>query len=348
MNQDKLMSLLGSIVQDLGGAYSVPLVRMGETLGLYRALAEGGPQTPAQIAARAGVDERYLTEWLANQAAGGYVTYTAEDGTFHLTEEQAMVFADPGSPVYMIGAFDNAVSGIHNQPMVEGAFRTGGGVGWGDQAECMFCAVAKFFRPGYRANLVDAWLPALEGVVEVLEAGGKVADVGCGHGHSTLIMAEAFPNSTVVGFDFHEPSIAEARNHAAKHGLANLSFEVATAKSFPGNDYDLVTCFDCLHDMGDPAGAAAHVRQALKPGGKWMVVEPMAGTSMADNLNPVGRLYYAASTMICLPTSKAQEIGLALGAQAGEARLAEVIRQGGFGTVRRATETPFNMVLEAA
>jgi len=258
------------------------------------------------------------------------------------------VFADPDSPVYLIGAFDNAVSGIENQPKVQAAFRSGAGVAWGDQASCMFCAVAKFFRPGYEANIVANWLPALDGVVERLRAGGRIADVGCGHGFSTLIMARAFPEAEVVGYDFHAPSIEEANAHAAAHALPNLRFETATAKDFPGTDLDLVTCFDCLHDMGDPAGAAAHIRRSLKPDGKWMIVEPMAGDRLEDNLNPVGRLYYAASTMICVPTALAQEGGAALGAQAGEARLSEVIRAGGFATVRRAAETPFNMVLEAA
>lgn len=347
MNEENLMALLGNVVNDLGGAYSVPLVRMGESLGLYKALHEGGAQSAPDLAARVGLDPRYLREWMSNQAGCGYITYDPEADRFSLTEEQALAFADPDSPVYMLGAFDNAVSGIINQPLVEAAFKSGDGVGWGDQASCMFCAVAKFFRPGYRANLIAHWLPALDGVVEVLNTGGRVADIGCGHGHSTMIMADAYPQSEVVGYDFHAPSIEQARAHATSHGLTNARFEVATAKDYPGTDYDLVTCFDCLHDMGDPVGAAAHIRASLRPGGKWMVVEPMAGDSLSDNLNPVGRLYYAASTMICVPTSKAQEVGLAPGAQAGEAKLVEVITSGGFTSVRRAAETPFNMVLEA-
>lgn len=348
IDEEKLMALLGGIITDLGGAYTVPLVRMGESLGLYKHLAEGGAQTPEALAERVGVDPRYVREWLANQAGCNYISYAPEDETFFMTPEQALVFSDPESPVYIVGAFDNAVSGIINQPKVEAAFKSGGGVAWGDQADCMFCAVAKFFRPGYKANLIDVWLPALDGTVERLKAGGKVADVGCGHGHSTMMMAAAFPESDFVGFDFHGPSIEQANAHARAHDLPNLRFEVATAKDFPGTDYDLVTCFDCLHDMGDPAGAAAHVKQSLGDGGRWMIVEPMAGDELSANLNPVGRLYYAASTMICVPTSKAQEVGAALGAQAGEARLAETIRAGGFGSVRRAAENPFNMVLEAA
>lgn len=345
MNEEKLMALLGSIVGDLGAAYSVPLVRMGEQLGLYAALRDHGPLTSDGLAKHTDCAERYVREWLANQAAGGYIEYQSEAGTFSLTPEQAAVFADEEGPVYMLGAFDNAVSGIENQEKVQAAFGTGGGVAWGDQASCMFCAVAKFFRPGYKANLIDNWLPALDGVVEKLAAGGRIADVGCGHGHSTLMMAEAFPNSEVVGFDFHGSSIAEANAHAARHHLPNLSFEVATAKDFSGDGYDLVTFFDCLHDMGDPVGAVAHARQELKPGGALMIVEPMAADTVEENLNPVGRLYYAASTMICLPTSLAQEKGAGLGAQAGEAKLREVIEAGGLTQIHRATETPFNMVL---
>lgn len=347
MDEDALMALLGKVVDDLGGAYSIPLVRMGEQLGLYAALHKHGPITPVQLAEKTECAERYVKEWLASQAGSGYVSYDKNSGTFSMNDEQAMVFADPDSPVYMIGAFDNAVSGIENQSKVQAAFSTGDGVAWGDQASCMFCAVAKFFRSGYRGNIVQNWLPALDGIVAKLEQGGKIADVGCGHGFSTLIMAEAFPNTEVVGYDFHGPSIQEAQAHAVAHGLHNVRFETAAAKDFPGTDYDLITCFDCLHDMGDPAGAAAHIKQALKPGGSWMIVEPMAGDDVADNLNPVGRLYYAASTMICVPTSLSQEVGAALGAQAGEAKLAETIKAGGFATVRRAAENPFNMVLEA-
>ncbi len=347
MNEEKLMTLLGKIVGDLGAAYSVPLVRLGEQLGLYAALRDHGPLTSPELAERTGCAERYVREWLANQAAGGYIEHDSAAASFALTPEQTAVFADPEGPLYMLGAFDNAVSGIENQSKVRVAFGTGEGVAWGDQASCMFCAVAKFFRPGYRANLIQNWLPALDGVVDKLKQGGRIADIGCGHGHSTLMMAEAFPNAEVTGYDFHGPSIAEANAHAVSHGLANLRFEVATAKDFPGEAYDLVTYFDCLHDMGDPVGAVAHARRNLKAGGALMIVEPMAADTLAENLNPVGRLYYAASTMICLPTSLAQEKGAGLGAQAGEAKLREVIQASGLTRIRRAAETPFNMVLEA-
>jgi ubiquinone/menaquinone biosynthesis C-methylase UbiE len=346
VNEAKLNELLGRMVGDLGAAASVALVRLGDSLGLYKALAKA-PLTPAGLAAAAGIAERYAREWLSAQAAADYVAYDKATGRFSLPPEQAMVFADEDSPAFMMGGFDTIAALMENQSKVQAAFKTGGGVQWGDQAGCMFCAVARFFRPGYRTNLVDQWLPALDGVVGKLGAGGTVADVGCGHGLSTVMMAQAFPKSQFIGFDFHEGSIAEACQHAKEHGVANARFEVAKAKEFPGSGYDLVTFFDCLHDMGDPAGAAAHVRQALKPDGSWMIVEPQAHDRLEDNLNPVGRLYYSASTMICVPTSLAQEVGTALGAQAGEAKLREVISKGGFTRVRRATETPFNMILEA-
>jgi 2-polyprenyl-3-methyl-5-hydroxy-6-metoxy-1,4-benzoquinol methylase len=348
IDTDRLNTLVGQLVADLGGASSVAMVRIGDQLGLYRALHEKGPLTPAELAPATGTHERYLREWLSHQAASNYLTHDPATGRFALSPEQAMVFADEASPVYMIGGFDLMAAISENQPKVQEAFRSGSGVAWGDQAGCMFCAVARFFRPGYQNNLVDAWLPALDGVVGKLRVGAKVADIGCGHGWSTVLMAKAFPQSQFTGFDFHAGSIEAARAHAAEHGVsANTRFEVGTAQDFAGSGFDLATCFDCLHDMGDPAGAARHIRQALKPDGTWMVVEPMAGDSLAENCNPVGRLYYAGSTMICVPTSLAQPVGAALGAQAGEARLREIILSGGFGTVRRATETPFNMVLEA-
>jgi SAM-dependent methyltransferase len=344
--EDRLTALLGKVLNDLGGAYSTPIVRIGEALGLYAALADA-PATSDSLAERTGCAERYLREWLAAQAASGYIDYDAATGLFSLNDDQALLFADRSSPVYIVGAFDVAVSCIDNQPKVEAAFRSGAGVGWGDQAACMFCAVAKFFRPGYEANLVGTWLPALSGVVERLRDGGRIADVGCGHGWSTLIMARAFPKAEVIGFDFHGPSVEEAGRHAAAHGVSNARFATATAQDFPGEDFDLVTSFDSLHDMGDPEGAARHVHGALRPGGSWMIVEPLAGDTLADNLNPVGRLFYSASTMICVPTSLAQDGRAALGAQAGERRLREVIGAGGFETIRRSAETPFNMVLEA-
>lgn len=346
VNMEKLNALVGQMLSDLGGAFSVPLVRMGAELGLYRALHNEGEATSAQLASRTGCAERYVREWLSAQAASNYVNYNDERGTFSLSPEQAMVFAIEDSPVYLIGAFDAAVASIGNQDKVQGAFRTGDGVGWGDQTTCLFCATARFFRPGYVNHLVAEWLPALSGVTEKLQRGATVADVGCGHGISTVLMASAFPQSSFVGFDFHPDSVAAANRHVQEHKLKNVRFEVSRAKEYPGK-YDLVTYFDCLHDMGDPQGAAAWVRQSLKPDGTWMIVEPIAGDALKDNLNPVGRLYYSASTMICVPTSLAQETGAALGAQAGQARLTDVIKAGGFGSVRRATQTPFNMILEA-
>ncbi len=348
MNEQKLNDFLSQLLNDLGGAFGVGLVRLGGALGLYRTMQESGPVTSVELAAITGLAERYVREWLCYHAASNYITYDAATERFALPPEQASVFADEDSPVYMLDAFDAAAAYLENQTRVEAAFKTGGGVGWGDQAGCLFCAVARFFRPGYKTNLVANWLPALDGVVEKLKRGAKVADVGCGHGYSTILMAGAFPNSEFIGFDFHPASIEEARKHAANHGVTgNVRFEVQPAKAYPGNDFDLVTFFDCLHDMGDPAGAAAHVHRSLKPEGTWMIVEPFAHDALEDNLNPVGRLYYAASTMVCVPTSLDQEVGAALGAQAGEARIREVVRNGGFRTLRRATETPFNLVLEA-
>jgi 2-polyprenyl-3-methyl-5-hydroxy-6-metoxy-1,4-benzoquinol methylase len=348
MDEAKLHQFVGQMLSDLGGAVSIALVRMGDALGLYKALHSGGPMTAGELAAAAGVNERYLREWASHQAASNYLSYDPATQKFALPEEQAMVFAIDDSPVNLMGAFDAMAAFLGNQDKVQPAFKHGGGVAWSEQTSCMFCAVARFFRPGYHSNLVGAWLPALDGVVDKLQRGGKVADVGCGHGWSTVLMAKAFPNSEFVGYDFHSGSIEQARAHAAEHGVsANTRFEVAAAKDYPGKDFDLITFFDCLHDMGDPAGAAAHVRQSLKPDGSWMIVEPMAGDRLEDNLNPVGRLFYGASTMVCVPTSLSQEVGAALGAQAGEAKLREIITKGGFRNVRRAAETPFNMILEA-
>jgi 2-polyprenyl-3-methyl-5-hydroxy-6-metoxy-1,4-benzoquinol methylase len=348
VNEAKLNQLIGQILSDLGGASSVAMVRIGDALGLYRALYVKGAMTAEELAAAVGVYERYLREWLANQAASNYLCYDPVTRQFALPEEQAMIFAAEDSPVYMLGGFDLMAAMLDNQPKVEAAFRTGGGVAWGEQAGCMFCAVARFFRPGYHNHLIGSWLPALDGVVERLEHGAKVADVGCGHGWSTVTMAKAFPNSQFIGYDFHPGSIEAARKHAAAHGVTdNVIFEVGSAKDFAATGLDLVTFFDCLHDMGDPVGAAAHVCRSLKKDGSWMIVEPMAADSLEQNLNPVSRLYYAASTMICVPTSLSQDVGAALGAQAGEAKLREVITAGGFASVRRAAETPFNMILEA-
>jgi len=347
INEATLHSLLGGILHDLGGAFSVPLVQIGESLGLYRTLSKTGPLTSGELASRTGLKERYLREWLSAQAASNYITFEPATEKFSLTPEQAFVFADQGSPFYLAPAFGAAAAFQQNMPLVKDAFRTGDGVAWGDQTQCLSCAVARFFRPGYDNHLVQSWLPALDGIVKKLEQGGDVADVGCGHGISTMIMARAFPKSRVHGFDFHEQSIAEARQHAKEHNLANVGFQTREAKDLPGK-YDLITLFDCLHDMGDPVGALKHVRAALKPNGLVMIVEPMAGDSLQDNLNPIGRMYYSASTMVCVPTSLAQPTGAALGAQAGEKRLRKlIVEEAGFGHCRRATETPFNLILEA-
>jgi len=344
----KFHAFVGKMLGDLGGAMSVPTVRLGLRLGLFDALADA-PATAADLARRAGgLHERYVREWALAQAANGYVDYDPASEQFSLSPEQAMVFHHRDSPVYLAGAFELVAAMIEAEPKVEECFRHGKGVRWGDHAGCLFCATGAFFRPGYVNNIVQAWLPALDGVEAKLHAGARVADVGCGVGFSTLLMAEAYPESNFVGYDFHEPSVDEARRHASEHGLGDrVRFEVATAKDIAEQGFDLITMYDCLHDMGDPRGCAGHMRRILAPGGSWMIVEPIAGDAPAQNMNPVGRLYYNASTMICVPTSLDQEVGEGLGAQAGEAKLTEVIRQGGFESVRRAAEGPFNMVLEA-
>ena len=347
VDSDKLNNLVGKMLGDLGGAFSVPTVRIGFRLGLFDLISREGPLSAAELAAKAGLTERYVREWALAQAANGYVDYDA--GRFSLSPEQAMIFTVKDSPVYLEGAFDLAAAMIEGEPKVEHAFRHGGGVAWGDSAGCLFCAVGAFFRPGYVNNIVQAWLPAIDGAVDKLKTGAAVADVGCGVGFSTLLMAEAFPASTFTGYDFHAPSIEQANAHAKAHGLdGRVRFETAPAKEIAGRDFDLVTMFDCLHDMGDPRGCAAHIRRLLKADGAWMLVEPIAADEPGANVgNPVSRLYYNASTMICVPTSLAQEVGEGLGAQAGERRLSEVITGAGFSRVRRATEGPFNMVLEA-
>src|SRR6478672_2908191 len=288
VDEGKLNAFIGQMLSDLGGASSIAMVRLGDTLGLYKAIQANGAMTSMELAKIAKVDERYLREWLSHQAASNYLSYDPATGKFSMPAEQAMVFANEESPVYMMGGFDLMAAMLDNQPKVQAAFKSGGGVAWGDQAGCMFCAVARFFRPGYHNNLVASWLPALDGVAAKLESGAKVADVGCGHGFSTIIMAKAFPKSTFVGYDFHPDSVEQARINAEQHGAtANTKFEVAMASDFPGKDLDLVTFFDCLHDMGDPVGAARHVRQTLKPDGSWMIVEPAAADRLEDNLNPV-------------------------------------------------------------
>jgi SAM-dependent methyltransferase len=346
MNLDmkKLEPLLGTMVNEMGAAANAALVLIGDKLGLYRGLAQG-PATSAELAQRTGTHERYVREWLSSQASSGFVNFDAKTRRFSLTPEQAAVFADDDSPVNMTGGFYSLAAVFAAEPKLAEAFKTGEGVGWGEHCNCLFCGVERFFRPGYKAHLVEEWLPALDGVVEKLKRGARVADVGCGHGASTAILADAFPNSEFIGLDFHAPSIAEARTQA--NGLRNVRFEHARAQDFAGADFDLVTIFDALHDMGDPVGAISHIRKAIKDDGTLMLIEPMAGNALEDNLNPVGRIYYAFSTSLCVPASLNQEVGAALGAQAGEAKLGEVVRAGGFTRFRRATETPFNMVLEA-
>ncbi len=343
----KLEEFLGKMVNEMGAATSAALVLLGDKLGLYKALASGGPLGSTQLAERTGTTERYVREWLAAQAASGYVEHDAAAGTFFMTAEQAAVLADEESPVFMAGGFHGIASLFLDEPKITDAFRTGNGVAWHEHNECLFCGTEKFFRPGYMANLTSEWIPALDGVQEKLQRGVAVADVGCGHGVSTTVMAKAFPNSRFVGFDYHEPSVVRAREVAKNEGVDNVKFEVSAAKTYPGRDYDLVAFFDCLHDMGDPVGAAKHVFQTLKADGTWLIVEPFAHDELEQNLNPIGRMYYCFSTMICTPASVAQEVGLALGAQAGEKRLREVVEAGGFTRFRRATETPFNLILEA-
>ncbi|HJW39649.1 MAG TPA: class I SAM-dependent methyltransferase [Rhizomicrobium sp.] len=349
LDMDKLHQFVGKMLNDLGGAFSVPTVRIGLRLGLFDALHKGGSATSSELAQRAGnLTERYVREWALAQAANGFIEYDDAAGRFSITPEQAMVFVDKDSPVFLGGAFDIVAAMIEGEPKVEHSFRTGSGVRWGDSAGCLFCATGAFFRPGYVNNIVQSWLPALEGVEAKLKAGARVADIGCGVGFSTLLMAKAFPKSQFVGYDFHGPSIEEARRHADAHGLdGRVQFKEASVKDIQDTGFDLVTAFDCLHDMGDPKGCAGHMRRILKDDGTWMIVEPIAGDRAKDNMNPVGRLYYNASTMICVPTSLDQEVAEGLGAQAGQARLTDVIRAGGFKRVRRATEGPFNMVLEA-
>ncbi|MGB9275753.1 MAG: methyltransferase domain-containing protein [Terrimicrobiaceae bacterium] len=334
------------MVSDLGAAVNGALVVLGDRLGIYSELAEIGPAGSQELAAKTGLDERQLREWLSAQAASGYISYDAERDAFFLSAEQAAVFADPKSPAAMTGGFYSISAVYHDEPLVAESFRTGAGVPWGAHHNCLFCGVERFFRPGYEANLTTEWIPALDGVQQKLESGIRVADIGCGHGASTLIMAKAFPNSEFDGFDLHPASIEAANRHAKDQGITNVHFRVATAKDFPGQ-HEFATIFDALHDMGDPVGAASHIRRSLDPEGTLMIVEPMAGDSLAANLNPVGRVYYGFSTMVCTPGSLSQEVGLALGAQAGERRLREVLSKGGFTRVRRATETPFNMILEA-
>ncbi|MGE3303339.1 MAG: class I SAM-dependent methyltransferase [Hyphomonadaceae bacterium] len=345
---EKLDAFMGKLVVDFGAAASAALIALGDRLGLYKAMADGKPMTPAQLAKKAGLHERYVREWLSAQAAAGYIAYDAVAKKFSLPPEQAMALANENSPAFFAGAMDILKAMWLDEPKIAEAFKSGKGVGWHEHAPCLFRGTERFFRSGYNANLVSAWIPALNGVEEKLRKGAVVADVGCGHGASTILMAQAYPKSKFYGFDYHGPSIARAKVAAKEAGLdKRITFQKASAQDFPAKNYDLVAIFDALHDMGDPVGAGKHVRETLAKDGAWMIVEPFAHDALEENLNPVGRIYYAASTMICTPASLSQEVGLGLGAQAGEARLRKVVKEAGFKKFRRAAETPFNFVFEA-
>jgi SAM-dependent methyltransferase len=347
VDMDKLNEFIGRFVGDLGASVHAGMVVIGEKLGLYKALAEG-PVSSTELAAKTGTDERYVREWLSSQAAGGYVTYNEKTRKFDLSEEQAFTLANEDSPAYLPGAFQLALGALTAVPRIVESFRTGAGMGWHEHDEAVFHGCEKFFRPSYAANLLSSWIPSLQNVKAKLEAGARVADVGCGKGASTVLMAKAFPKSQFFGFDYHDKSIEGARAIAAREALeVRLNFGVAKSKEFPGKDYDLVTMFDCLHDMGDPVGAATHVRNSLSKDGTWMIVEPFAHDELKDNLNPVGRVYYSFSTLLCTPCSRSQEVALCLGAQAGEKRIREVVAAAGFSRFRRVAQTPFNAVYEA-
>jgi SAM-dependent methyltransferase len=348
LNESKLHEFVMKAVGEMGAAMNAALILVGDKLGLYKGMAGAGPMTPAELASKTKTHERYVREWLSAQAAGGFVTYDAASGRYTLPPEQAFAMADENSPVFLPGFFEVVDACMKGVPKITDAFRSGKGVGWHEQDACLFAGTERFFRPNYRAHLVKEWIPALTGVDAKLKAGGKVADVGCGLGTSTVLMAQAYPKSTFIGFDYHQRSIELARESAAKAGVGDrVKFEIAKAKDYPGKGYDFIAFFDCLHDMGDPEGAARHVLQSLDPDGTWMIVEPFANDKLEDNLNPIGRVFYGASTMLCTPSSLSQEVGAALGAQAGEGRLTKVLKAAGFSRVRRAAETPFNIVLEA-
>ena len=347
LDMEKLEAFVFRAVDEVGATLNTALVVMGDRLGLYKALAGAGPLTPTELAERTGTTERYVREWLNAQAAGGYVEYDPESGRYTLPPEQALALTDSDSPAYLPGFFQIALGSVIDSPRIAAAAETGEGVGWHQHNHDVYEGCERFFRPGYNANLISTWLPALDGVVEKLEQGVSVADVGCGHGSSTILMAKSYPNSTFVGSDYHEGSIETARQRAAEAGVDNAEFQVAPASGFTGEKYDLVTMFDCLHDMGDPVGAARHVREVIADDGTWMIVEPIAGDHVEDNLNPVGRTYYGFSTLLCTPSSLSQPVGLALGTQAGPARIRDVVSAAGFTRFRIAAQTPFNLVFEA-
>lgn len=349
IDQSKLEAFMGRLLQEMGAAMNVGLVNIGDQLGLYKAMTGAGWLTPAELAAKTETDERYIREWLSSQAAGQFVDYDPSTHKFRLPDEHAMALAMEESPCNVAGAYNVIASTIKDQELIADAFRSGRGVGWHEHHHSLFSGTDRFFRPGYRTHLVNEWLPALTGVADKLNQGATAADVGCGFGSSTLLMAQAFPKSQFFGFDYHDGSIEGARRRAVEAGIGThrLSFEVASAKAFPGSGYSLITVFDSLHDMGDPVGAARHIRQALDPDGVFMIVEPFANDSLEENINPIGRMYYSASTMVCTPGSRAQEVGLALGAQAGEENIRGVVMAAGFTRFRRATQTPFNLVFEA-
>lgn len=347
INTDKLHELLGKAVTDIGAAANGPLVIIGDKLGLYTTLSTSGPMNSAALAKATSTSERYVREWMSAQAASGYIEYDAEQENFYMTPEQTAAFGNKNSPVFMTGAYYAITSLYYDQPKLEDAFQSGEGISWGDHNHCLFCGTEKFFSPSYEDNLISNWIPSMNGVREQLINGATVADIGCGHAASTIIMAKAFPKSTFVGIDFHDKSIEQARLRAKDAGVSNITFKVATAKNFPGKDYDFITFFDCLHDIGDPVGACAYAKKALKPNGSCMIVEPFAHDSMKDNMNPIGRAFYAFSTQLCVPCSMNQEVGLALGAQAGEKRMKDAVMAGGFSHFKRATETPFNLIYEA-
>lgn len=348
MDEAKLQAFVGQVVADIAASMSGVMTNIGHKLGLYKAMVGAGPMTAMELAVKTGIQQRYVLEWLNNQAAGGYVTYNAENRSYELPDEHAMVLANPDSPIFMATGLETVAAMWLDEEKIIDAFRAGRGMGWHEHHPRLFCGIEAFYKTGYRNFLTTTWIPALEGVEEKLKTGAKVADIGCGHGASTIIMAQMYPNSSFWGFDYHDKSIEVARQRAEAAGVADqVHFEVASAKNFPGSDYDLVCFLDCLHDLGDPVGAAQHAKEAITDDGTVLLVEPFAGNDVEENLNPVGRLFYAGSTALCTPNSLSQEVGLGLGAQAGERRLGQVMSKAGFSRFRRVTQTPFNLILEA-